>query len=501
MDKDNKGLTLSEMQQIIEETIKSLQEGDFDAKAEKIKKDWGGEEEPEEEFDAVEFFGDAGDTAEEDIKDEYGEEEFAPFGTMEDPRMLKDLQEVTDQERYEDVIFLQGSEAEGALKILNQEGPEAAIRYLSQWHDHGNGMGRNELPHGSSDDKFEKDGYHLAWNAPLGYIGLTYDHEHGLELGLDESITEDIKNFTGDIPYVPGKAELRLVKNEIEDLNPNYTMKFDALKVREKGLEISYDVDKGEYKVISDIDGKEYYNKIKWPDCKDCKFEDAEDVVEFIRNKDSYINEDSEHIINPASGLFRPQDSEGNDITMKALVTNLDGSKKGRVLGFGDDGAGSLVVRVDWQWPTDMKFMAPKEMGEKKEKPEELIVQNINEETMEENLNENEEMVMAKSGLHNAIMDYHNMGGSKEEVLAIVDTVFGLDETIEESGRGLGKGVKNSGDRNVKMRDDHHSAPLTNLNESVNNSIKSLLESKVTKKDLQNFIIEEAKNVAKQLKG
>ena len=92
-------------------------------------------------------------------------------------------------------------------------------------------------------------------------------------------------------------------------------------------------------------------------------------------------------------------------------------------------------------------------------------------------------------------MDYHNMGGTKEQVLAVVNDVFGLEEA-----RGLGKGIKNMGDRNVKQREDGHSAPLTNLNESVNNRIKTLFEGSVTKKDLQNFITEEAKNVAKQLK-
>lgn len=59
-------------------------------------KNWGGAGKEEEEFDAFEFFGDAGDAAEKDIKSDPemgGEEEWAPFGTMEDPRMLKDLQE------------------------------------------------------------------------------------------------------------------------------------------------------------------------------------------------------------------------------------------------------------------------------------------------------------------------------------------------------------------------------------------------------------------------
>jgi len=350
---NNSELTLSEMKQIIEETIKSIKEGDFERESEKIKKDWGGEIEPEEDFDAEEFFGDAGDAAEADIRAEFGDDEFASFGSLEDPNMLRDLEEDAGQK-----------------------------------------------------------------------------------------------------------------------------------------------------------------------------------------------------------GMFKPQDSEGNDINLKALVTSLDGSKKGRVVGFGDDGEGSLIVRVDWQWPTDMKFMSPEQMGEKREKPEEIIVQNINEEEMEninetkvpetlerlenlksvvgaeeladliifkmedslanaiiddieqdyditsyddEQLNETKEIVLAKPAVYNAIMDFHNIGGTKYQVLAIVDDVFG--KSLEETGRGLGKGIKRSGDRGVKMRDDKHSAPLTNLNESVNNKIKSLVDGSITKKELQKFIMEEANKVAKTLKG
>ena len=41
-------------------------------------------------------------------------------------------------------------------------------------------------------------------------------------------------------------------------------------------------------------------------------------------------------------------------------------------------------------------------------------------------------------------------------------------------------------------------SPLTNLNESVNNSIRSVMSKKLTKKELVNFINEEAKKVAKK---
>jgi len=348
-----------QLQEIIKKELSKIHEGEL----ERIKKDWGGEGEPSEEFDAEEFFGSAGDAAEEDIKAEFGEDEFAPFGTLEDPRMLKDLDE--DEE--------------------------------------------------------------------------------------------------------PGQP-----------------------------------------------------------------------------------------------GLFKPQDAEGNDINIKALVKHIGSNKSGRVLGLGDDGKGSLIVRVDWAWPVDMKFTDPKEMGEKREAPEHLIVQNAKSENMNEELNEkiNQNLNHDVHGfskkpllgkyiydiIHNPVADqvyikltdeptddsiqnvgeitvltyyadenkwdFGNLPAARGEQLPedqqmiedLKDVILNhyeenAEETIDESGRGLGAGVKNSGDRNVKLRDDHHSAPLTNLNESVNKSIKNLFEGKVTKNILKEFISEEAKKVAKKLKG
>lgn len=186
------------------------------------------------------------------------------------------------------------------------------------------------------------------------------------------------------------------------------------------------------------------------------------------------LDEDEEAESANQMGLFRPQDANGNDIKLKTLVQHIDSDKRGYVIGFGDDGAGNLIVRVDWAWPTDMKFINPNEMGEMQESPENLIVQDAKTKNMNEEFN--------------------------EEEIADIDSCEEDDETIEEM-RSLGSGVKNSGDRNVKLRDDHAHAPLTNLNESIDNSIKSLMSTKVTKKGLQEFISEEAKKVAKQLKG
>ena len=140
------------------------------------------------------------------------------------------LDEVTDQERYEDVVFLQGDEAEEALSILDNDGEEAALNYLAQWHSPGHGMGRNELPHGSSDETFEKDGYHMSWNSSLGYIGLVYDTEYQLA----ENSSRSYANLKGknlkpetlkDKEHPQAIHEMRLLvrkalKENYGDLNP-----------------------------------------------------------------------------------------------------------------------------------------------------------------------------------------------------------------------------------------------------------------------------------------
>ncbi len=300
MPKENQELTLLEIEQIINETIQSIREDDEKL----IKKNWGGELDPEEEFSPEDFFGIAGDSAEQDIKDEYGEDEFASFGSMEDPRMLKDLDEDSEQK-----------------------------------------------------------------------------------------------------------------------------------------------------------------------------------------------------------ALFKPQDAEGNDISKKALVKHVDSDKTGRVVGLGDNGKGDMIIIVDWQWPIDMKFTAPEEMGKERIDPKQVIVTNKNTKEMKNKLGEEEnadrlpdDNVDTGAALYNAIVNFHNADGTKDTLMQHVNSIF-EDNELEESGRGLGKGVKNSGDRNVKMRDDNHSAPLTNLNESINSNIKNLTESSITKKQLQNFITEEARRIAKNLKG
>lgn len=91
------------------------------------------------------------------------------------PKRVTSVDESTDRDRYEDVVFMQGEEADEPLEILNSQGKDAAMEYLKQWHDSGNHMGSQELGHGTEDQTYEKDGYIMSWNSRIGYIGLQYD--------------------------------------------------------------------------------------------------------------------------------------------------------------------------------------------------------------------------------------------------------------------------------------------------------------------------------------
>jgi hypothetical protein len=93
------------------------------------------------------------------------------------------LKEGVDNDRYEQVIYLQDHEADHALNILMQDGEDEAMDYLMQWHQPGNHETSEETGFGSSDKTYERDGYIMAWNPSLGYISLVHD--------LDSSIDED----------------------------------------------------------------------------------------------------------------------------------------------------------------------------------------------------------------------------------------------------------------------------------------------------------------------
>lgn len=84
-------------------------------------------------------------------------------------------------ERWISVVFLQGSEADPVLEIIDRQGADAAIEYLAGWdmadetEDAAleNGYVYDAPPQTPTDRLATRDVYALTYNPNLGYVGLT----------------------------------------------------------------------------------------------------------------------------------------------------------------------------------------------------------------------------------------------------------------------------------------------------------------------------------------
>jgi hypothetical protein len=103
---------------------------------------------------------------------------------------INEIEESTDRDKFEDVVFLQGDEAYEPLERLDREGPDAALEYLKQWHYPGEHQGSQEEKHGREDKVYRKDGYTMSWNPALEYIGLQYDMSKLNEPAMSEDNAE-----------------------------------------------------------------------------------------------------------------------------------------------------------------------------------------------------------------------------------------------------------------------------------------------------------------------
>lgn len=87
--------------------------------------------------------------------------------------------------KYEDVVFLQGDDAEEVLKIINGIGNRDGLRYLMQW-DYGEPTPDDGVKHidGYPDLMFhdnvyyEEDGYMMGYNFPFTVVALWRVTDH-----------------------------------------------------------------------------------------------------------------------------------------------------------------------------------------------------------------------------------------------------------------------------------------------------------------------------------
>lgn len=93
--------------------------------------------------------------------------------TTEPAQGLLNLEELIV--KYEQVVFMQGEEADAVLEVLDDQGEEAALEYLAQWHNPGEHEVRDESAAGTDDNEFRDGDYILSWNNHFGYIGLQHE--------------------------------------------------------------------------------------------------------------------------------------------------------------------------------------------------------------------------------------------------------------------------------------------------------------------------------------
>lgn len=89
--------------------------------------------------------------------------------------------------RWINVTFLQGDDADEVIAMIDDDGPDAAIRHLSRW-DFGdetteaalvNGYAYDTIPSGSTDRTIVDDDslYALTYSRPFGYVSLLRRYE------------------------------------------------------------------------------------------------------------------------------------------------------------------------------------------------------------------------------------------------------------------------------------------------------------------------------------
>lgn len=149
----------------------------------------------DDEGESHEFEGPSGTNDWSELYDKFAENVLAGAGIKENVSEAA----LVEEEEYEDVIFLQGKQADEFFDILDSKGKDAAMEYLKNWHYPGEHDTRKESPAGRSDEEYEKGGYLMHWNKDLHYAGLVYKG------GPSEGVK--VKELNPQ-PLPPGKEEV-----------------------------------------------------------------------------------------------------------------------------------------------------------------------------------------------------------------------------------------------------------------------------------------------------
>jgi len=118
-------------------------------------------------------------------------------------------------EKYANIVFLEGSQATEALEIYDNDGVEAAIDHLAQW-DYGTDSEyelRNDISAGANDKTWRKGNYILTVNTSIGYIGLER------AVTKDEPSKQTEKTYADGGKVYENKNAYEAAKRQLEKLN------------------------------------------------------------------------------------------------------------------------------------------------------------------------------------------------------------------------------------------------------------------------------------------
>ena len=122
--------------------------------------------------------------------------------------------------RWLSVVFLQGSDADEVLDLIDRDGPDAAIEHLRNW-DYGdettdaaleNGYVYDEPPTGQLDRVITDGDYTLTYNPFMGHVSLLRSHPAAtLDPGLDETDVVPAREAIGGVGAVDASTPRSVV--------------------------------------------------------------------------------------------------------------------------------------------------------------------------------------------------------------------------------------------------------------------------------------------------
>ena len=234
------------------------------------------------------------------------DEDIIDLSSIEDPderaETLRNLADLEDEKSeilgeddseggYENVVSMQGDDAEEALDILDEHGEEAAIEHLKQWHYPGEHEVVSEIGSGIQDTVYEtEDGYILTYNNRDGYIGLYANNTLGEAISDRDNPTAD-NHIEQIIQYINDNPD-KFPEIDTNDQEAIEYYAYELLRKVNDGKQSPYEIGLTgpEWDYNPEIDGEVRPKRFGVDDLEEGIMSEldivAQDVVEWLKDND-----------------------------------------------------------------------------------------------------------------------------------------------------------------------------------------------------------------------